>query len=185
MAPDLVPQEIIEQKIFFIRGHKVMLSNHLAELYNVEVRSLIQAVKRNKERFPADFMFQLTWEELKSLRSQIVILNSNAFGPRQEQDSLSRRGKHLKFPPYAFTEQGVAMLSSVLRSSRAIQVNIAIMRAFVKLRQMLSAHKELTQKLTELEHKIEKHDGEIGAIFQAIRQLMAPAPARARRKIGF
>ena len=185
MVSDLVPQEIIEQKIFIIRAHKVMLSNDLANLYNVEARSLIQAVKRNRKRFPEDFMFQLTWKELKSLRSQIVILNSDGSSVREEQRNIPRRGKHHKFLPYAFTEQGVAMLSSVLRSSRAIQVNIAIMRAFVKLRQMLSAHKELAQKLAELEQKVEKHDGEIGAIFQAIRQLMAPAPARPRRKIGF
>ena len=184
MAPDLVPQAMIEQKIFLVRWHKVMLSHHLAELYNVEARSLIQAVKRNKERFPEDFIFQLTWEELKSLRSQIVILNSDAFGPQQEQRNLSRRGKHLKFPPYAFTEQGVAMLSTVLRSRRAIQVNIAIMRAFVKLRKILSMHKELAQKLAELEQKVEKHDGEIGAIFQAIRLLMAPTPARPRTFLG-
>ena len=181
----LVPQEIIEQKIFLIRGHKVMLSNHLAGLYNVETRSLIQAVKRNKERFPGDFMFQLTWKELKALRSQIVILDSGEFGAPKEQKNSSRRGKHLKFPPYAFTEQGIAMLSSVLRSRRAIQVNIAIMRAFVKLREILSAHKELAQKLVELEQKIERHDKEIKGIFEAIRQLMAPTPTRARRKIGF
>lgn len=180
-----VSQEIIEQKIFLLRGHKVMLSNHLAELYKVEVRSLIQAVKRNIERFPGDFMFQLTWEELKSLRSQIVILDSHKFGALPEQEKLSRRGKHLKFLPYAFTEQGVAMLSSVLRSRRAIQVNIAIMRAFVKLRGILSAHKELAQKLNELEQKIERHDEEIAAIFEAIRQLMAPKPAPPKRKIGF
>ena len=184
MPSDLVHQETIEQKIFLIRGHKVILSNDLAELYQVEAKKMIQAVKRNKERFPKDFMFQLTWEELTSLRSQFVTLNGQAFQPREKQNT-KRRGRHLKYLPYGFTEQGVAMLSSVLRSSRAIQVNIAIMRAFVKLRQMLSAHKELAQKLTELEQKIEKHDGEIGAIFQAIRQLMAPAPARARRKIGF
>jgi hypothetical protein len=170
MASDLVPQEIIEQKIFFIRGHKVMLSNHLAELYNVEVRSLIQAVKRNNERFPVDFMFQLTDGEFQNLKSQIVI--SSWGGPRRST-------------PYAFTEQGVAMLSSVLRSRRAIQVNIAIMRAFVKLREILSAHKELAQKLNELEQKIERHDEEIVAIFEAIRQLMAPSPAQPRRKIGF
>ena len=153
MAPDLVPQAMIEQKIFLVRGHKVMLSHHLAELYDVEARSLIQAVKRNKERFSEDFVFQLTWEELKSLRSQIVILNSDAFGAQQEQKSSSRRGQHLKFPPYAFTEQGVAMLSTVLRSRRAIQVNIAIMRAFVKLLEILSMHKELAQKLNELEKR--------------------------------
>jgi phage regulator Rha-like protein len=181
----LVPQEIIEQKIFLIRGHKVMLSNHLAELYNVETRSLIQAVKRNKERFPGDFMFQLTWKELKSLRSQIVILDSDEFGAPREQKNSSRRGKHFKFPPYAFTEQGIAMLSSVLRSKRAIQVNIAIMRAFVKLREILSTHKELSQKLVELEQKIERHDKEIKGIFEAIRQLMVPTATRARRKIGF
>jgi aromatic ring-opening dioxygenase LigB subunit len=170
MASDLVPQEIIEQKIFLIRGHKVMLSNHLAQLYNVEVRSLIQAVKRNNERFPVDFMFQLTDEEFPNLKSQIVI---------------SSWGGLRRSTPYAFTEQGVAMLSSVLRSRRAIQVNIAVMRAFVKLREILSAHKELAQKLNELEQKIERHDEEIAAIFEAIRQLMAPAPPQTRRKIGF
>jgi len=185
MASDLVPQGIIEQKIFLIRGHKVMLSSHLAGLYNVKVRSLIQAVKRNRKRFPEDFMFQLTWKELKSLRSQIVILNSDGSSVREEQRDIPRRGKHHKFLPYAFTEQGVAMLSSVLRSKRAIQVNVAIMRAFVKLREILSMHKELAQKLTELEQKIERHDGEIGAIFQAIRKLMAPSPAQPQRKIGF
>jgi len=185
MPSELIRSEIIEQKIFLIRGHKVMLSNHLAELYNVEVRSLIQAVKRNKERFPGDFMFQLTWDELKSLRSQFVILDSEESGASQGQKSPSRRGRHFKFPPYAFTEQGVAMLSSILRSRRAIKVNIAIMRAFVKLREILSTHKELAQKLNELERKIERHDKEIVAIFQAIRQLMAPPPAQTKRRIGF
>jgi hypothetical protein len=166
----LVPQEIIEQKIFLIRGLKVMLSNHLAKLYNVETRSLIQAVKRNRDRFPEDFMFQLSEKEFHNLKSQIVI---------------SSWGGLRRSLPYAFTEQGVAMLSSVLRSGRAIQVNIAIMRAFVKLREILSAHKELAQKLVELEQKIERHDKEIKGIFEAIRLLMTPAPTRARRKIGF
>jgi phage regulator Rha-like protein len=170
MPSELIRSEIIEQKIFFIRGHKVLLSNHLAELYQVEAKRLIQAVKRNKERFPGDFMFQLTDEEFQHLKSQIVI---------------SSWGGVRRSTPYAFTEQGVAMLSSVLRSRRAIQVNIAIMRAFVKLRGILSAHKELAQKLNELEQKIERHDKEIVVIFQAIRQLMAPAPARPKRRIGF
>ena len=170
MGNNLVPQEIIEQKIFLIRGHKVMLSNQLAELYNVEPRGLIQAVKRNKERFPRDFMFQLTDEEFQNLKSQIVI---------------SSWGGLRRSTPYAFTEQGVAMLSTVLRSRRAIQVNIAVMRAFVKLREILSTHKELAYKLAELEQKIERHDEEITAIFEAIRQLMAPAPAQPRQKIGF
>ena len=165
MASNLIPQEIIEQKIYLIRGHKVMLSNHLAELYDVEVRSLIQAVKRNKDRFPDDFMLQLTDAEFQNLKSQIVISSWGGF----------RRST-----PYAFTEQGVAMLSSVLRSKRAIQVNIAIMRAFVKLREILSTHKDLAQKLNELEHKIERHDEEITAIFEAIRQLMAPPPPQQR-----
>jgi len=176
MSKDIIPQEIIEQKIFMIRGHKVMLSHHLAQLYGVETRVLIQAVKRNIERFPEDFMFQLSWKEVKSLRSQFVILKKG--------NTYSKRGKHIKYLPYAFTEQGVAMLSSVLRSKRAIQVNIAIMRAFVRLRQILATHKELAHKLSELEKKIEKHDAEIQAIFEAIRQLMTP-PERPKRKIGF
>ncbi len=174
MTKDLFPQERIEQKIFMIRGHKVMLSTHLAKLYGVKVKALTQAVKRNIERFPDDFTFQLTWEEVEFLRSQIVTLKSRS----------SKRGKHVKYLPYAFTEQGVAMLSSVLRSKRAIQVNIAIMRAFVKLRQILSTHKELVHKLAELEKKIEKHDTEIKSIFDAIRQLMAP-PVKPKGRIGF
>jgi len=170
MVSGLVPLEMIEQKIFLIRDHKIILSNDLAELYHVEAKRLIQAVKRNKERFPGDFMFQLSRDEFRNLKSQFV--TSSWGGPRRST-------------PYAFTEQGVAMLSSVLRSQRAIRVNIAIMRAFVKLRQILSTHKELAQKLNELEQKIERHDGEIGAIFQAIRQLMAPKPAMPKPKIGF
>jgi len=114
-----------------------------------------------------------------------VILNSDAFRTQQEEISSSKRGKHLKFAPYAFTEQGVAMLSSVLRSRRAIQVNIAIMRAFVKLRELLSGHKELAKKLNQLEQKIERHDKEIVEILQAIRKLMAPFPAQSKRRIGF
>jgi len=170
---DLVPQEVIENKIYLIRGHKVMLSTQLAKLYGVKVKVLIQAVKRNIERFPDDFMFQLTWEEAQFSRSQFVTLNN------------MERGANIKYLPYAFTEQGVAMLSSVLHSKRAIQVNIVIMRAFVKLRQILSTHKELVHKLNELERKFEKHDTEIQSIFEAIRQLMAPPPALPKRRIGF
>jgi len=166
---EIIPQAVIEQKIFLIRGHKVMLSMHLAELYGVEVRALIQAVKRNIERFPSDFMFQLTDSEHQNLKSQIV--TSSWGGARRAN-------------PYAFTEQGVAMLSSVLRSKQAIRVNIAIMRAFVKLREILSAHKELAHKLAELERKIEKHDADIQAIFGAIKQLML-AEEKPKRRIGF
>ncbi len=163
--------EKVERRIFLIRSQKVMLSSHLAELYGVEPKVLVQAVKRNIERFPEDFMFQLTFEEFKTLRSQFVTLETG-------------RGKYTKYLPYAFTEQGVAMLSSVLRSKRAVQVNIAIMRAFVKLRQMLASHKELAGKLTELERKLEGHDREIRSLFEAIRQLMTP-PHPPWRRIGF
>ena len=167
---DRIPQEIIERKIYLIRGHKVMLSMDLAELYGVPVKRLNEQVKRNIKRFPDDFIFQLNYEEYKILKSQIA---------------TSRWGGARRANPYAFTEQGVAMLSSVLNSERAIQVNIAIMRAFVKLRQVLSTHKELAHKLNELERKIEKHDVDIQSIFGAIRQLMAPPPEKPRRIIGF
>ncbi len=168
-----VAQDVIENRIFVVRGLKVMLSTHLAELYGVEVRALIQAVKRNLDRFPEDFMFQLTWDELEAAsRSQIVILNKV-------------KGKNVKYLPYAFTEQGVAMLSSVLNSERAVQVNIVIMRAFVKIREMLSTHKELAAKLRELEGKISKHDNDILMIFEAIRQLMTPPPDPPKKRIGF
>lgn len=163
----MIPQETIEQKIFLIRRQKVMISTHLAELYRVETRVLIQAVKRNIERFPDDFVFSLTRAEIMNL-SQFVISSKLKHAPNV----------------YTFTEQGVAMLSSVLRSKRAVQVNIAIMRAFVKLRKIISTHKELAHKLSQLERKIEKHDVEIKAIFDAIRELMKP-PTKAKRKIGF
>lgn len=172
---EIVLQEAVNSNIFMLRGHKVMLSVHLAKLYNVKVKALIQAVKRNVERFPEDFMFQLTWEEAGFLRSQFVTL----------KDSEAKRGTHLKYPPYAFTEQGVAMLSAVLNNKRAIQVNIVIMRTFVRLRQVLVAHKELAHKLEELEGKVEKHDTEIQAIFEAIRQLIEPTPTPPKPKIGF
>ena len=146
-----------------------MLSSHLAELYRVEARVLIQAVKRNIQRFPKDFMFQLTDNEYKNLKSQIVI---------------SSWGGVRRATPYAFTEQGVAMLSSILRSKRAVHVNIAIVRTFVKLRKIISTHKELAYKLSQLERKIEKHDTEIQAIFEAIRRLMV-TPEKPKRRIGF
>lgn len=130
----LVSTEYIEKRIFLLRGHKVMLDMDLAELYGVETRVLNQAVNRNKDRFPSDFMFQLTDEESYSLRSQIVILETG-------------RGRHRKYLPHAFTEQGVAMLSSVPRSKRAVQVNIEIMQAFVRLREILATHKDLAKKL--------------------------------------
>ena len=179
---EIIPEEIIENKIYLIRGHKVMLDKELALLYGVPTKRLNEQVKRNIKRFPDDFMFQLTLEETKSLRSQFATLNE----PIDAQVvTNSQRGKHLKYLPCVFTEQGVAMLSSVLNSERSIQVNIVIMRAFVKLRQILSTHKELAYKLKELEGRIENHDAEIMMIFDAIRQLMAPPPEPPKRKIGF
>jgi hypothetical protein len=168
----ITPVESIQQMIFIVRGHKVMLSIDLAALYGVETKVLNQAVKRNIERFPGDFMFQLTGEEADSLRSQIVTLKNG-------------RGKHSKYLPYAFTEQGVAMLSSVLKSDRAIAVNIMIMRAFVKLREILLTHKELAGKLDQLEGKISSHDHAIQNLFAAIRQLMTVPESSPKRRIGF
>ena len=161
----IIPQEIIEKRILLIRGQKVMLDKDLAELYQVETNNLNKAVKRNRERFPSDFMFPLTEEEFKSLIFH--------FG-------ISRWGGTRKLPN-AFTEQGVAMLSSVLRGPRAAQVNIEIMRAFVKLRQIVASNKELAQKLEELE---KKYDAQFKIVFDAIRQLMRP-PEKPKRRIGF
>lgn len=164
-----VSVELIESKIFIIRGQKVMLDEDLAALYEVEIRILNQAVKRNLDRFPEDFMFQLTEDETTSLRSQFVILKSG-------------RGAHRKFLPYAFTEQGVSMPSSVLRSERAIHVNIEIMRAFVRLRQMLASNAELSRKLSALE---KKYDNQFKVVFNAIRELMIPLEPKKKRPIGF
>ena len=144
-----------------------MLSTDLAQLYGVEPRALVQAVKRNIERFPEDFMFQLTKDEFAVLKSQIV---------------TSSWGGLRRATPYAFTEQGVAMLSSVLRSKRAVQVNVAIMRTFVKLREILATHKELARKLEEME---KKYDSQFRVVFDAIRKLMEPPPLPPRRPIGF
>ena len=163
-------EEKAEKRIYLIRGKKVMLDSDLAELYGVTTGALIQAVKRNAERFPDDFMYLLTREEFNVLISQSVI-------------SKIGRGGRTKLP-HAFTEQGVAMLSGVLHSKRAVQVNIAIMRTFVKLRQLISTHKELAHKLGLLEKKVEKHDREIHAIFEAIRRLLEP-PEKSKRRIGF
>ena len=169
--PKEIPTEIIDRRIFLIRGQKVMLDSDLAQLYGVETKILNKAVSRNRDRFPEDFMFQLSSEELSALRFQIGTSNTRGRGGR-------------RYLPYAFTEQGVAMLSSVLNSARAIRVNIVIIRAFVRLRELLSTHKELAAKLEELERKYETHDRQIRSVFDAIRRLMQP-PQRARREIGF
>jgi len=150
----LVPIELIASKIYLIRRSKVMLDRDLAELYNVETKQLKRAVRRNINRFPEDFMFQLTKEEYRSLRSQFGTL---------------KRGAHSKYTPMAFTEQGVAMLSSVLNSDRAIEVNIAIMRAFVKLREMMATHEDLKRKIESME---KKYDEQFQIVFEAIKQLL-------------
>jgi hypothetical protein len=166
----LVPQEVIESKIFLIRDKKVMLDKDLAVLYDVTTGNLNKAVKRNLARFPEDFMFRLTKEEAVRLRFQIGSL---------------KRGQHIKYLPYVFTEQGVAMLSGVLTSMRAVEVNVAIMRVFVKLREIVSSNQRIMQRLNELERKMETKDEEVQAIFQAIRDLMEPQPAKRKPKIGF
>lgn len=166
MPGPVIPSERITKSILLARSQKVLLDADLAELYGVDTRVLNQAVRRNIERFPADFMFQLTHEEWSNLRSQIVI--SSAHG-----------GRRLR--PYAFTEQGVAMLSSVLRSRRAIAVNVEIMRAFVELRRLLESTDGLARKLDALERK---YDGQLAHVFEAIRQLVTP-PKAGDKKIGF
>lgn len=178
----VIPIERIEQKIFLLRGQKVMLSPHLAELYGVEPRALIQAVKRNIERFPDDFMFQLTPEEVRRSRSQIVTLNSGPEKSLRSQIVILKRGRHIKYPPYAFTEQGVAMLSSVLHSKRAVRVNVEIMRTFVRLRQLLASHADLAVKLEEME---KKYDAQFKIVFEAIRHLVSPSTVTPRKQIGF
>jgi ORF6N domain len=163
-----VPIERIESAILFIRGHKVMLDCDLAALYGVKTFNLNKAVKRNTDRFPEDFMFQLTAEEAGTLRFQIGMSKGKGRGGR-------------RYLPYVFTEQGVAMLSSVLRSKRAVQVNVEIMRAFVRLRQMLASNEDLARKLAALE---KKYDYQFRVVFEAMRELMAP-PTPKKRKIGF
>ena len=168
----LIPAERIEKAILLIRGQKVLLDRDLAELYEVPTKRLNEQVARNRKRFPEDFMFQLTTEELENWRSHFATSNSAA------KMGIRRR-------PYAFTEHGVAMLSSVLNSDRAVEVNIAIMRAFVRLREIMSTHKDLARKLDALERKLGEHDEKFAIVFEAIRQLMAPMAAPAKPRIGY
>jgi len=163
-SPSLVT---VERKILLVRGHRVLVDAHLAGLYGVETRALVQAVRRNPNRFPPDFMFRLDADEAARLRSQTVI--SNPRGGR-------------RYTPYVFTEQGVAMLSSVLRSPRAVEVNVQIMRAFVRLREMLATHAALLRKIEAMERK---YDARFKAVFEAIRELMTPRVGRRRPQIGF
>jgi hypothetical protein len=169
MSKEIIPIERIAQSIRWIRGQKVLLDSDLAALYGVITGNLNKVVRRNSDRVPSDFMFELKPEEFTNLKFQ--------FG-------ISRWGGRRRSRPHVFTEQGIAMLSSVLNSERAIKVNIAIMRAFVKLRQILETNREVAKKFSALEQRVGKHDKEIDAILEAIRQLMAP-PVRRRREIGF
>jgi phage regulator Rha-like protein len=166
---EIIPQEVVEQRIFLIRKQRVMIDRDLAELYGVETKYLNRQVKRNIERFPEEFMFRLT-----SVEKNELVTICHRF----------KTMKHSSSMPYAFTEHGVAMLASVLKSERAVKISINIIKAFVKLRAILSTHKELAYKLKQLERKFEKHDEEIHIIFEAIRQLMSP-PEKKQRKIGF
>ncbi len=169
-SQSITPAEKIESRILLIRGQKVMLDADIAELYGVETKVLNQAVRRNIERFPEDFMFQLTDQEAATLRSQFV---------------TSKRGRGgRRYRPYAFTEHGAVMLASVLNSPVAVEASIQVVRAFIRLREILATHKELAKKLIELEGRIEAHDEGITALFEAIRQLMEP-PGKPQRKIGF
>jgi len=183
MASPIPKPENLAPLIFLVRGEKVLLSQHLAELYGVTVGALNQAVKRNIARFPDDFMFQLTSEELQRLRSQIVTLIRGA--ALRSQTVILKRGEHMKYLPYAFTEQGVAMLSSVLRSPRAVEVNIAIMRTFVQLRRLMDSNRDLARKIEALE---KRYDEQFATVFDAIKRLIADDDSRKtkpKRGIGF
>jgi hypothetical protein len=170
---DLIPVELIENKIFVLRGHRVMLDRDLADLYGVETRVLNQAMKRNADRFPEDFMFELDLEEGKAvmaLRSQSVTL---------------KRGEHLKYAPHVFTEHGAMMLANVLSSPVAVRASIQVVRAFVRLRQMLSTNEELARKIDALERKAGKHDADLEGILSMLRKLLQPPPVAPKRTIGF
>ena len=171
MSKDVViPNELIISKIYLIRGQKVMLDRDLAELYESETRILKQAVRRNRDRFPADFMFELTRKELSEWRSQFVMSKAD------------RKG--LRYAPMAFTEHGVLMLSSVLKSKRAVEMNIQIIRIFVRMREMVVTHKDILLKLERLERNVAGHDKKIQLIFQVLKQLLDPEK-KERRPIGF
>jgi len=166
-----IPAERITKKIYLIRGQKVMLDRDLAGLYGVETKQVKRAVRRNIDRFPKDFMFELTKQELTDWRCQFGTSNADKMG--------------LRYAPMAFTEQGVAMLSSVLNSARAIQVNIAIMRAFVQLRKVIGTHEKLEEKLKKIENHIEEHDEKIEAIFRVIQELIGPDETPKKKRIGY
>jgi hypothetical protein len=180
-SKSLIPVQRIERFIVQTRGHKVMLDRDLANLYDVPIKVLNQAVPRNGERFAEDFMFRVTWEEPQSLKSRNVTLNGADTAGSGSQSVTLKRADNIKYRPYAFTEQGVAMLSSVLRSPRAIQVNIEIMQAFVRLRRLLGSHKAILRKIEAME---KKYDVQFRVVFDAIRESMEPSEPNLKKPIG-
>ncbi|MGQ0739727.1 MAG: ORF6N domain-containing protein [Bacteroidota bacterium] len=166
----LIPDELVMNKVYLIRGQKVMLDRDLSELYGVSTKAFKQAIKRNSDRFPEDFMFEMTPEELKNWRSQFVTSNSDKMG--------------LRYPPFCFTEQGVSMLSGVLNSETAIRVHIQIIRVFAKMRELLLTHKYILLQLEKIEKKLAGHDEDIQVIFQYLKQLLNP-PQPPRNRVGF
>jgi hypothetical protein len=178
----LIPDELVMNKIYLIRGQKVMFDFDLASLYGVETRALNQAVKRNTSRFPGDFMFRLSEKEWEFLRSQIVISSGENNSSQNVMSSKKHRG--VVYLPYVFTEQGVSMLSGVLNSEIAIRVHIQIIRVFAKMRELLLTHKDILLQIEKIEKKLTGHDEDIQLIFQYLKQLLNP-PQPHRRKIGF
>jgi hypothetical protein len=183
-SPIAVPPERIVHQIHVVRGKKVMFDRALAELYGVETRALTQAVRRNRDRFPEDFMFQLTWEETRALRSQFVILDEAEKRGTTSPFGTSKRGHNIKYRPYAFTEHGVAMLSSVLRSKRAIHINILIIKAFVRMRELLETSQVLRERLAAMERQLGTHSKDIRMIYDVLQRLLTE-PETPKEPMGF
>lgn len=179
----LVPVEEIERAILLIRGQKVILDQDLAAFYGVETKRLNEQVRRNIDRFPSDFMFQLTWDEVIGMRSQIATLNASGQGSRSQTATL-KRGSNVKYAPNAFTEHGAIMVAAVLNSPRAVEMSVYVVRAFVRMRQFIASQKALAAKFAELERKLTTHDKQIQSIVDAIRELMVPVSPKGRL-IGF
>jgi hypothetical protein len=184
----IVPVERVQDRILVIRGQRVILAADLARLYGVTPKRLNEAVRRNADRFPNDFMFQLTWEEAQILRSQFATLRLDESGERSRPQSATVKGvhgRHSKYRPFAFTEHGTIMAATILNSEKAVQASLFVVRAFVKLRELLSTHHQLAEKLAELERKLQDHDGQILAIVEAIKELMEEPEEPKKPPIGF
>jgi hypothetical protein len=185
-AAETVPAERIQSRIRVLRGQRVLLDADLAEIYEVPTKRLNEQVKRNIQRFPVDFMFQLTPEEAElALRSRSQTATLNADGSLRSQNATSKRGQNIKYLPFAFTEHGAVQLSNILRSDRAIEMGIAVVRAFVQLRALMTDHKTLRAKLAELDARVGAHDEQLTAIVEAIRELAVPVDSPTKRKIGY